>query len=536
MRDDLFAIPVLFVSRFQPPLAADARVIERMGGPEAVVCAVHVPISESALGHVSSDDLWKLPEFNPLSFWHVSRVLRRWSMRKFNQPLTVVPFPFPQMYVAPRAGGSSPILYRPTALSTFLPPARHVLIWQHSRELLEPLGDLGILERVAVMQEESVPYGRALYELVRQSDRGQVPDVLGPELYQALKEEGLLPVLSRKVEDLLSAAPNLSRILDAGEQARPTFLEIDQEKRRSAPGTGASMELVDIGIVIALHEEFRELFRDIEHDTKPIIEPALGQYYYLFERATGRGRPFKGVATSIGQMGPTKAAAVTERLLARFNPKTIAMVGIAAGIHSDVKLGDVAVARQVDEYLSSAKAGPATTGAGFDFQLGGEVYRGSEDLVNAASNLEFAFKPDFGKWQAQCWRTLLELVGEPKATELVTSDLARREPHIEPVHLASGPVVGAAEAFSEWLHQKGNRNYKALDMESGGVMASATSRSEGMRTLILRGISDYGDERKKKLEAVGKGALRTWAMRNALQLLWTLLEAGVLPRHTVLGG
>ena len=54
-------------------------------------------------------------------------------------------------------------------------------------------------------------------------------------------------------------------------------------------------------------------------------------------------------------------------------------------------------------------------------------------------------------------------------------------------------------------------------------------RVEPARTLIIRGISDYGDKRKKQLDKVGEGALRRYAMRNATRLLFQLLETGVLP-------
>jgi WD40 repeat protein len=98
--------------------------------------------------------------------------------------------------------------------------------------------------------------------------------------------------------------------------------------------------------------------------------------------------------------------------------------------------------------------------------------------------------------------------------------------------IASDPVVGAAQEFSHWLRSSRDRNLKALDMESAGLVASAFKRVNPTRTLVLRGISDYGDERKATLDALGEGSLRRLAMHNATSLLWTLLRAGVLPRAT----
>jgi hypothetical protein len=57
------------------------------------------------------------------------------------------------------------------------------------------------------------------------------------------------------------------------------------------------------------------------------------------------------------------------------------------------------------------------------------------------------------------------------------------------------------------------------------------SHVEPKHTLVIRGISDYGDERKQEFDTVGEGAVRRYAMHNATHLLWTLLEAGGLPKH-----
>jgi len=67
-------------------------------------------------------------------------------------------------------------------------------------------------------------------------------------------------------------------------------------------------------------------------------------------------------------------------------------------------------------------------------------------------------------------------------------------------------------------------------MESGGLAISAHMNTESTKALVVRGISDYGDERKKQLDSVGEGALRRYAMRNATAFLWTLISSGVLPK------
>jgi hypothetical protein len=66
-------------------------------------------------------------------------------------------------------------------------------------------------------------------------------------------------------------------------------------------------------------------------------------------------------------------------------------------------------------------------------------------------------------------------------------------------------------------------------MESYAVLKVARSREPAVAALVIRGIYDYGDHRKEQLDAVGGGALRKYATRNAVRFLWALLDAGALP-------
>jgi nucleoside phosphorylase len=262
-------------------------------------------------------------------------------------------------------------------------------------------------------------------------------------------------------------------------------------------------------------------------DLRPERDEKTGQFDYTFELP---GSPHRCVVSFIGEMNPENAALHTERLLSRWNPRTVVMLGIAAGLHPDVRVGDVIVASQVDNYLASAKAQPGATPGAFEFSLGGTVFQGDHDFISRVRNLEFAERAAFMEWLQLCQEALAKHVPEQSRAELIRQRLIRAEPELLDVHLASGPVVGAAQEFTRWLREKRDRNLKALDMESAGLMASAFKRVEPTRTLVIRGISDYGDERKSTLDALGEGALRRQAMHNATTFLWTLLRSGVLPR------
>ena len=63
------------------------------------------------------------------------------------------------------------------------------------------------------------------------------------------------------------------------------------------------------------------------------------------------------------------------------------------------------------------------------------------------------------------------------------------------------------------------------------MLLAAQTRTMPKRALAIRGISDLGDDRKKELDAIEDGLLRRYAMRNAVRLLWALMDAEALPRN-----
>jgi WD40 repeat protein/nucleoside phosphorylase len=328
--------------------------------------------------------------------------------------------------------------------------------------------------------------------------------------------------------DMICAGDSLGNVWILDASSAPAT-SVPRTRRKPAALKADRNQSQDLGVVIALKEEFR-VFRDVLKSLSGHLRPKrsqhTGQIDYAFEFP---GSSHRCVVTFIDDMNPGPAALCTERLITRWKPRTVVMLGIAAGIHPDVRIGDVVIARQVDNYQDSAKAVPAATPAAFELMPGGSVYRGDHDFVTSASHLEFAQENAFRDWRRTCQEALLQHIPGEARSELVRQGLIRPEPELLSVHLASGPVVGAAREFSQWLRQKRDRNLMAMDMESAGLMASAIKRIEPKRTLVIRGISDYGDERKSMLDSVEGGALRRYAMHNATQFLRLLLETGVIP-------
>jgi nucleoside phosphorylase len=240
---------------------------------------------------------------------------------------------------------------------------------------------------------------------------------------------------------------------------------------------------------------------------------------------------YQCLATFIGDMGPVAASLATQRLLALWQPRCVLFLGIAASLDKRVSLGDIVIATQVDAYLENARTNHSTAAVRVPFHLSGEVYRASNEGVQGARHFEFANAQAFQQWQELCLEYAMHVpifvsTNEDKQNLICNPN----PPQITVGHLASGPIVSASSAFVTWL-KKRDRKYLALEMEAGGFLAAVSQQTTDRQTMVLRGIADFGDERKATLDATGEGVFRQYAMHNVVQLLWTLLWVGFFPRH-----
>lgn len=285
---------------------------------------------------------------------------------------------------------------------------------------------------------------------------------------------------------------------------------------------------VDVGILFALKEEFIEQLNDFLQEYTPDYDSERNVYHYHFQPVVkGKPYPYHCIATFVGGMGPTEAALATEKFIDKWKPATTVLVGIAGALDDDVMLGDVVIASQVDLYQEDSKAIPGV-GEDYKLQLSGKVYTPSSKLRVLTEHFETAQREMFLNWQTKCASELSAYLGlsHVELQKMITNKLLRPQPQIATGHIASGPTVGNALAFKNWLKKERDRKFLALEMEAGGFMMALHER-EYARALVLRAISDYGDERKKELDRLDKGIFRRYAVRNALHLLWSFIEADI---------
>ncbi|MEM9540756.1 MAG: SAVED domain-containing protein [Cyanobacteria bacterium P01_E01_bin.42] len=227
---------------------------------------------------------------------------------------------------------------------------------------------------------------------------------------------------------------------------------------------------VDFGIVTALKIERDALLKRLD-SYKLIKDENETLPFYLGQLSVpGSAESYTIVVCLLLDMGNDEAAFATTRLIQRWKPAHILMVGIAGGIHSKVELGDVVIAKY-SFYYEPAK-----------LTSDGEQMRPEQFPVDRLL-LSRAYT-----YEATEWRGKIEV--EPPRTP-VKAPL----PNIHFAPIASGEKVIADSTTIPKLLQICPK-LAAVAMEGAGVARAAKNHAKPPRFLEIRGISDFADPEK----------------------------------------
>lgn len=294
---------------------------------------------------------------------------------------------------------------------------------------------------------------------------------------------------------------------------------------RSDKSLAQKRDLCDFLLVIALREEFEYFLKAFNlvyesHTTEDRVP------YYRFHLPASQNNNAQGAVGFIGDMGIEEANIFTFQLLSELNPGLVANIGISGIVDDQLKLGDVVIATEADDYLHRGKIQQSDPNAKLtfaDLKFGGKSYATTVSLCDVLDNLEFSDPDSWQAWLKQSQKELKSGLSAANLRQLEKEKLIGEQTRAYAGPVAAGPWVGAAAEFKKLLKTH-NRNYLAMDMESSGVLQVANKRLPIPQTVVLRGISDPADERKALLDNMDTGALRRWAMLNALRLFAVLIK------------
>lgn len=287
---------------------------------------------------------------------------------------------------------------------------------------------------------------------------------------------------------------------------------------------------VDILLYVALSEEAESVLEALGEQFRPreLTDANLTAFFGTI-RGPVPGRDFNVAMVAAGKMGNTHSATVVSLLIGKFRPADVVVVGIAGSLANDMEPGDVFIPDGINEYLANSAAHGED--GDWKFRISGNRFLTSRRLLNRFQNFAHTNRSQYQAWQDSARNMRSSLISPETQTALADAGLEMRgECRLyagDDLQLASGPAVGKGKAFIEWIKRDVDRKVAAMEMETAGVYDAALAHAPTPRTIAIRGISDYADTRKEKIEATAKGMFRALSTKNAVALFICAVEAGL---------
>jgi nucleoside phosphorylase/ADP-ribose pyrophosphatase YjhB (NUDIX family) len=178
------------------------------------------------------------------------------------------------------------------------------------------------------------------------------------------------------------------------------------------------------------------------------------------------------IALALTGKGNQSAAVITERAAAEFAPAAVIFVGVAGALQPHLALGDVVVATHVYAYHGATSQDDGLAARPRTWELSHRVHQ-------IAAHLERT-----GEWAR-------ELPGGPSLPRV----------HFGPVAAGEIAHYSAVSDASQWLRDHYS-DAVAVEMEAAGV-AQAGHLNDALPAVMVRGISDYGDQSKSATDDAG---------------------------------
>ena len=289
-----------------------------------------------------------------------------------------------------------------------------------------------------------------------------------------------LSYLSHTGAEVVSKTPALSLeelVLPVPEIAAHVVAILENElaaKAHAAP--------TDVLVLTALPIELNaaRMAFGIDEET-PAAKTDIGQNHWRAQVQTNKGTLATCTIATFGTAGNVDAAAITATLLMEFKPKLVVMIGIAAGMREKTALGDVIIADRVVAYEGAALLDGGKT------EARPEIYRPV-----------FSVQQDIANYLASAKSASARIDSARAHQDLVfpeTSDAGAVSKRLMPqvATIGSGEkLLRDPEKFRQLrdLHGK----VEVAEMEAAGIFAACAQHS--VPSLIVRGISDFGDTKK----------------------------------------
>lgn len=222
-------------------------------------------------------------------------------------------------------------------------------------------------------------------------------------------------------------------------------------------------------------------------------------------------RSHEVILTCIGRAGNAVSAAAVQDIIGQYRPQVVLLVGIAAGIRDKVRIGEVVLSERVVAYEPAAAV--STPEGGSRLEPRPEIrtlpLRMHQDAVH--------YQPDELRLRARFEQMGGIFPTPPAGSEALYHEHVATRVRLKVATIASGEkVLRDPNKLMEIRSLHGRT--EVGEMEAQGLI-EACDRS-GTPWLIIRGISDFGDEFKDD-------CFHDFASRTAAVVLADFLEYGL---------
>ncbi|HBT3263133.1 hypothetical protein OW909_25940 [Klebsiella pneumoniae] len=198
---------------------------------------------------------------------------------------------------------------------------------------------------------------------------------------------------------------------------------------------------------------------------------------YNFGVKNTNGVKLNVVAASSMRKGMSSSSALAMKMVERFKPKVLVMLGICAGVQGKVNIGDVIIADPTWDW-GSGKMSQDNNGTSIFLSAPHQL--GLEPHI-AQIAMEMTFESALSQKIQRGWKG-----------KLPTDTLSI---HVGP--LASGSMVLAADKSIETITTQ-NRDLIGVDMEAYAVMAASEyARKKKPISIVIKSVSDFADSTKE---------------------------------------
>lgn len=222
-------------------------------------------------------------------------------------------------------------------------------------------------------------------------------------------------------------------------------------------------------------------------------------------------RDYGVVVTCVGAAGNPGAAAAARNLITRYRPRAILLMGIAAGIRGKVRIGDVVFSERVLSYEPAAlvrRDGVSTS----------EPRPEIERIPHAILQDLMGYRSDQKRLQERFLRAGGVFPEPPPGKQEEYRLHVATGVHAHPGTIASGEKLLRDPSKLITLRSQLHGKVEVGEMEAAGLVEAC--RQGGVPWLVIRGISDFGDEFKND-------HFHTFAARAAAAVLADFLEFGL---------